>query len=492
MKLERITYNPDPLSHHSEYIQQFITQGIKIYGVHYFIEEYLIEDNKLFAIISVDKRTFYKYPISTSSSENTEDINKLIEELKKSNDIDKQSLSINGKELSISNVNIIELPEETDPVFKEVMTNTFEGYTDGTDFKEWSGSKLLGLLNDIAVISVDVNNIKDYREYSDQRNAELTKSVTYNKSDVDDKVQKLDERLQVVESKDDTELKTSISELKNDVTNIKEHPGVKNITIKGREDLAELSTNEDGGTTITLKGDYYKVSELDSNVPYLIPTHERSTVEGETTTKAIINQDLTLFPINHGELVTVTKETDSLTIHDDKVKEFVNTTLSTKETELKEYIDSHTTVTPSYVEEEIRKAKEELTDKINKQSGSSLRVEPSNNGIELYQQYASYIDECAKFTLKEVSTGFSSILNISYGNTSEIFYIPNSSIATYSKNGITVQFGNSATDVDFDITLPSKERNVSFELISFGTPHDVTPTMDAKQMTIEADTSYTP
>lgn len=72
MKLERITYNPDPLSHHSEYIQQFITQGIKIDGVHYFIEEYLIEDNKLFAIVSSDKRTFYKYLIHTSSDKNSD------------------------------------------------------------------------------------------------------------------------------------------------------------------------------------------------------------------------------------------------------------------------------------------------------------------------------------------------------------------------------------------------------------------------------------
>ena len=328
MKLERITYNPDPLSHHSEYIQQFITQGIKIDGVHYFIEEYLIEDNKLFAIVSVDKRTFYKYPISTSVNENTEDINKLIEELKKSNDIDKQSLSINGKELSISNGNTVELPEETDPVFKEVMTSTFEGYTDGTDFKEWSSSQLTDLRNAITIVSVDVKNLKDYKEYSDDRDKELDKSIKDNKYDVDDKVHKLDERLKVVESKDDTELKTSVSELKSDVNNLKEHPGIKSITIEGRGDLAELSTNEDGGTTITLKGDNYKINQLKSKAPYLIPSYELSIVNNEGTNDAIINQDLSLFPLNDGELVKVSKERNSLAINDSKIKEFVTNTIT--------------------------------------------------------------------------------------------------------------------------------------------------------------------
>lgn len=69
--------------------------------------------------------------------------------------------------------------------------------------------------------------------------------------------------------------------------------------------------------------DQYKINELDSNVPYLIPTHESSTIDGGTAKKAVINQDLTLFPLNDGELVTVTKERESLTINDNKVKEFV-------------------------------------------------------------------------------------------------------------------------------------------------------------------------
>lgn len=101
------------------------------------------------------------------------------------------------------------------------------------------------------------------------------------------------------------------------------HQGIQSLTIGGREDLADLSQDKNGDTIFTMVADQYKINELDSNVPYLIPTHESSTIEGETTKKVVINQNLTLFPLNDGELVTVTKERESLTINDNKIKEYV-------------------------------------------------------------------------------------------------------------------------------------------------------------------------
>lgn len=101
------------------------------------------------------------------------------------------------------------------------------------------------------------------------------------------------------------------------------HQGIQSLTIGGREDLADLSQDKNGDTIFTMIADQYKINELGSNVPYLIPTHESSTKEKETTKKAVINQNLTLFPLNDGELVTVTKERKSLTINDNKIKEYV-------------------------------------------------------------------------------------------------------------------------------------------------------------------------
>lgn len=106
------------------------------------------------------------------------------------------------------------------------------------------------------------------------------------------------------------------------------HQGIQSLTIGGREDLADLSQDKNGDTIFTMIADQYKINELDSNVPYLIPTHESSTIEGETTKKAVINQDLTLFPLNDGELVTVTKERESLTINDNKIKEYVTNAIT--------------------------------------------------------------------------------------------------------------------------------------------------------------------
>lgn len=106
------------------------------------------------------------------------------------------------------------------------------------------------------------------------------------------------------------------------------HQGIQSLTIGGREDLADLSQDKNGDTIFTMIADQYKINELDSNVPYLIPTHESSTIKRETTKKAVINQDLTLFPLNDGELVTVTKERKSLTINDNKIKEYVTNAIT--------------------------------------------------------------------------------------------------------------------------------------------------------------------
>lgn len=171
------------------------------------------------------------------------------------------------------------------------------------------------------------------------------------------------------------------------------HQGIQSLTIGGREDLADLSQDKNGDTIFTMIADQYKINELDSNVPYLIPTHESSTIEGETTKKAVINQDLTLFPLNDGELVTVTKEPESLTIHDEKVKEFVATTVTAKETEIKQFIGE---------------VKEELTTKINEHSGGTS-AEPFDKDA-FKDEVQQYVEANLPYSV------FSGSLNFDYDN----------------------------------------------------------------------------
>lgn len=106
------------------------------------------------------------------------------------------------------------------------------------------------------------------------------------------------------------------------------HQGLQSLTIRGKESLADLSQDKNGDTDLILNADKDKINSLASSVPYLSIAHTTTGTAPNQEKSVTISQDLTQFPITGGELVTVTKETDSLTIHDEKVKEFINSTVT--------------------------------------------------------------------------------------------------------------------------------------------------------------------
>lgn len=295
------------------------------------------------------------------------------------------------------------------------------------------------------------------------------------------------------------------------------HQGVESLTIEGKQALADVSQDKNGDASLVLKADRDKVDYVQSNVPYLLTSHKQDGTDPYQEKTAVISQDLTQFPLRDGELVTVEKAEGSLTIHDGKVKEFVtttvtaketelkefvNTTLSAKETELKEYVDQHggggQGVTPNYVADEIRKAKEELTAEINKHGGSSS----NNENLIIYQRLGSFNEPCAKFTLPSVSTMYTAILNVYYKGANDplnnnsyshaTFYVASNSISNLKQNGVILQQGNASDRVDWDIILPEKGQYTHFELTIFGLPRDVNETKYPYQLNIIGDTSYTP
>lgn len=288
------------------------------------------------------------------------------------------------------------------------------------------------------------------------------------------------------------------------------HQGVESLTIQGKDTLADVSQDKNGDTNLILMADVDKVNSVASNVPYLGISH---TITGEDPDKnktANISQDLTQFPLSGGELVTVTKETDGLTIHDEKVtefvnttlsaketelKEFVNTTLSAKETELKNYIDSHATggqgVTPDYVDNEIKKVKEELTAKINAGSGSSNQNE---NIHKIYWAKAStYYANSAKYVIPGVSNRSLISISLDYyvDNQTHIeqLFIPAGDITDYVKNGIRVECSNASDGNELTITLPKKVDSFTVNLISYSYPFGEITDVNA---TITPDPSYEP
>ena len=102
------------------------------------------------------------------------------------------------------------------------------------------------------------------------------------------------------------------------------HQGVESLTIQGKEALADISQDKNGDTNLILNADADKLNTIHSNIPFISVSEEFSGVDPNQLKTATISQDLTLFPLTGGELVTVTKETGSLTIHDEKVKEYID------------------------------------------------------------------------------------------------------------------------------------------------------------------------
>lgn len=171
------------------------------------------------------------------------------------------------------------------------------------------------------------------------------------------------------------------------------HQGVESLTIQGKDTLADISQDKNGDTNLILMADSDKVNAVVSNIPYLGISHTITGEDPDKNKEANISQDLTHFPLSGGELVTVTKEPESLTIHDDKVKEFVTTTVTTKETEIKQFIGE---------------VKEELTTKINEHSGGTS-AEPFDKD--------AFKDEVQQYVEANLPNNvFSGNLNFDYDN----------------------------------------------------------------------------
>ena len=81
-------------------------------------------------------------------------------------DNDKQTLFVDGKELSISGGNSITLPEESDPIFKKIMIGAFQGYTEGlTDFDVWANSTLQSLNSMVLGALDEIDTLKKNNKF---------------------------------------------------------------------------------------------------------------------------------------------------------------------------------------------------------------------------------------------------------------------------------------------------------------------------------------
>lgn len=99
--------------------------------------------------------------------------------------------------------------------------------------------------------------------------------------------------------------------------------GIQSVTIKGKEALADLSLDRNNDMDLHFNADKDKVNNVSSSLPYLQATTSTSGSDPDKQKNVSLTQDLREFPLSSGELVTVEKTENTLTINDSKVKELV-------------------------------------------------------------------------------------------------------------------------------------------------------------------------
>lgn len=108
------------------------------------------------------------------------------------------------------------------------------------------------------------------------------------------------------------------------------HQGIESLTIEGKQTLADISQDKNGDATLLLKADSDKVDAVSSNVPYLRVAHTTDGSEPYQEKTAIISQDLTLFPLRDGKLIKFTKESESISVNEDALKESISEMIETE------------------------------------------------------------------------------------------------------------------------------------------------------------------
>lgn len=108
------------------------------------------------------------------------------------------------------------------------------------------------------------------------------------------------------------------------------HQGVESLTIEGKQALADISQDKNGDTSLILNADADKLNTIHSNIPFISVSEEFSGVDPNQLKTATISQDLTLFPLRDGKLIKFTKESESISVNEDALKESISEMIETE------------------------------------------------------------------------------------------------------------------------------------------------------------------
>lgn len=108
------------------------------------------------------------------------------------------------------------------------------------------------------------------------------------------------------------------------------HQGVESLTIQGKDTLADVSQDKNGDTNLILNADGDKLNTIHSDIPFISVSEEFSGVDPNQLKTATISQDLTLFPLRDGKLIKFTKESESISVNEDALKESISEMIETE------------------------------------------------------------------------------------------------------------------------------------------------------------------
>ena len=212
------------------------------------------------------------------------------------------------------------------------------------------------------------------------------------------------------------------------------HQGVESLTIEGKQELADLKQDNKGDTSLILNADKDKVNEVASNVPYLGIAHTTTGEAPNQTKTATVSQDLTQFPLTGGELVTVDKTAEGLTLNDTKVKELIDTKAEALKKELGSGAGTGTGATASPI-------------KLN--GGELVKVDKSGDTLTLNDSKVRELVESTKTEiLKEASPKTGTLPNVYNLEANEV---------------LNANFGILGSKITYSTFIVSTVHNVQYE-----------------------------
>lgn len=277
------------------------------------------------------------------------------------------------------------------------------------------------------------------------------------------------------------------------------HQGIESLTIEGKESLADLTQDKNGDTNLILNADKDKVNEVSSNVPYLEIAHTTTGEAPNQTKTATVSQDLTQFPLSGGELITVEKTAEGLTLSDTKVKELIDTKAEALKKELGSGTGSTASPSPSSITlnggELVTvdksgdtltlndsKVKELVDTKTNQVKTELVGMLPQKVIIEKTGEINNAILNLAMRV--EDTIGYISVVCLFTDNTTALIdlSVPNSNYNfDKAEQGVYINWSISRENVSLNLYFKKTVQSVETRIIVFGDLYEQ-PTMDINSL----------